>query len=77
MIRAAPCALPLHIRPGAIARKPCDCRMKFAVIDDSMDAQFGRFRASMDNIMIRQSLLATRCPWMPTLAEETRMVQLK
>jgi hypothetical protein len=52
-------------------------RHGFAVMDDRMDARIGRVLASMDNILIRQTLLGTVCPWMPALAGEAPMVQLK
>jgi hypothetical protein len=51
--------------------------MGFAVMDDRMDARIGRLRASMNNILMRQALLDTHCPWMPGLAGEARMALLK
>jgi hypothetical protein len=49
--------------------------MGFAVMGDLMDSRIGRFGASMDNILIRRTLLDTT--WMPNLPGAARMVQLK
>jgi hypothetical protein len=41
--------------------------MGFAAMDARMDARIGWFRASMDNTLMRQTLLDMKCPWMPAL----------
>jgi hypothetical protein len=51
--------------------------MGFAAMDARMDARIGRFRASMDNTLMRQTLLDMKCPWMPDWHREARIAQLK